>query len=183
MTNEGILYQAQSDVAAEASRDAAAGVHASHCCYRHGCKYGGDQCPVVAGLAQRTMCEVCDEEIREWWPLIVAMNKAYDAGRRAGQREGADHGFAEGSYRGFRQGRVYAETGRLEPIGPLPAFLAVEVSQEMVDAFGEGWEQADGSARYLDPDSVVPGTRRRAGLSAVLAIVRRDVAASMGERE
>jgi hypothetical protein len=183
MTNEGILYQAQSAVAAERSREALEGMHASHCCWMHGCKYGGDDCPVVAGIAQRTACEVCDEEISVWWPLIKAANAAYDAGRRAGQREGADHGFAEGSYRGFRQGRIYAETGRLEPIGPLPAFLAVEVSQEMVDAFGEGWEQADGSARYLDPDSVVPGTRRRAGLSAVLAIVRRDVAASMGERE
>jgi len=57
------------------------------------------------------------------------------------------------------------------------------VIQEMVDAFGEAWERADGLIRFLDADSVVDGTRRRAGLSAVLAIVRRNVAAGMGERE
>ncbi len=170
---------------ARRSREALAAVHAAHCCWIHGCKYGAEDCPVTdpeVTLAQTYRCEVCDYEIREWWPLIKAANAAYDAGRAAGQREGYEHGFTEGSFRGFRQGRVYAETGRLEPMGSLPYPLGHEVTQEMVNAFGEGWERADGSIRLLDPDSVVPGTRRRAGLEAVLAIVRRDAASGKGER-
>lgn len=36
-------------------------VHATHCCKRHGCKYGGeDRCPVVRGeVAQEYPCEMC----------------------------------------------------------------------------------------------------------------------------
>lgn len=45
------------------------GVHASHCCARHGCKYGDQDCPVAAGrVAQDHACEVCslvEEEITE----------------------------------------------------------------------------------------------------------------------
>lgn len=40
-------------------------VHASHCCVRHGCKYGDADCPVVAGtVPQQYPCEFCamDEE-------------------------------------------------------------------------------------------------------------------------
>lgn len=38
-----------------------AGVHVSHCCFEHGCKYGDRDCFVVQGkVRQRYACEVCD---------------------------------------------------------------------------------------------------------------------------
>lgn len=43
------------------------GVHASHCCVMHGCKYREDDCPVVNKVVeQEYVCEVCYdfEEIR-----------------------------------------------------------------------------------------------------------------------
>lgn len=34
------------------------GVHTSHCCKWHGCKYGDEDCPVVIGIAeQEYLCE------------------------------------------------------------------------------------------------------------------------------
>lgn len=39
------------------------GVHASHCCVGHGCKYGDPDCPVVNELIkQKYMCEDCDDD-------------------------------------------------------------------------------------------------------------------------
>lgn len=36
------------------------GVHETHCCYKHGCKYGDVDCPVKIGLAkQEYPCESC----------------------------------------------------------------------------------------------------------------------------
>lgn len=41
-------------------------VHTEHCCSRHGCKYGRDDCPVEAGLKpQSHPCEACDFENEE----------------------------------------------------------------------------------------------------------------------
>jgi hypothetical protein len=50
------------------------GVHTSHCCKRHGCKYIDDDCPVESGPhKQEYPCEDCSEEdhiqvkgIRDW---------------------------------------------------------------------------------------------------------------------
>lgn len=40
--------------------------HVSHCCVRHGCKYGGDECPVVHGRErQQFLCEECTDDARE----------------------------------------------------------------------------------------------------------------------
>lgn len=45
------------------------GVHAAHCCSKHGCKYGqypSESCPVVNGrVPQEFPCERCDEEAEE----------------------------------------------------------------------------------------------------------------------
>lgn len=175
----GITYQAQSKVAGQRSREAVLGVHVAHCCWIHGCKYGADDCPVTDPTimaAQAHPCEACDDEIRDNWGLIMAMNKVYDAGRHAGQGEGYQHGFTEGSFRGFRQGRQYAETGKLVPMDSLPYPLAHEVTDEMVAAFGKAWEDEDQAQVYVDDaDMVRPGARRRAGLRAVLGILRRDL--------
>lgn len=36
------------------------GVHATHCCFIHGCKYRDDDCPVVTGkVEQKYLCEDC----------------------------------------------------------------------------------------------------------------------------
>lgn len=43
------------------------GVHESHCCSTHGCKYGDDDCPVMSGVVtQLYECEICSEN-REFY--------------------------------------------------------------------------------------------------------------------
>ena len=38
------------------------GVHETHCCSKHGCKYGDEDCPVVLDLIkQRYPCEWCND--------------------------------------------------------------------------------------------------------------------------
>lgn len=38
------------------------GVHITHCCIVHGCKYGDKDCPVILGNKdQQYLCESCDE--------------------------------------------------------------------------------------------------------------------------
>jgi hypothetical protein len=40
------------------------GVHASHCCKWHGCKYGNEDCPVITGkVKQEYLCEWCNEDL------------------------------------------------------------------------------------------------------------------------
>lgn len=42
------------------------GVHASHCCKWHGCKYGDDDCPVYNGeVEQLYLCEDCYEDLED----------------------------------------------------------------------------------------------------------------------
>lgn len=54
------------------------GVHAAHCCSRHGCKYGDDDCPVVLGqVEQKHSCEQCDDEDQQ---LDAAMRRAVEMG-------------------------------------------------------------------------------------------------------
>lgn len=39
------------------------GVHATHCCKLHGCKYGDDDCPVETGKVEQVyLCEQCGED-------------------------------------------------------------------------------------------------------------------------
>jgi hypothetical protein len=48
------------------------GVHAAHCCIRHGCKYGDPQCPVMKKVVtQEYDCEMCDEDA-ERQPVTLA---------------------------------------------------------------------------------------------------------------
>jgi hypothetical protein len=47
-------------------RDRQIGVHRTHCCLKHGCKYGKKDCPVVwKSVKQEYRCEYCDGEWRE----------------------------------------------------------------------------------------------------------------------
>lgn len=39
------------------------GTHATHCCKRHGCKYGDEDCPVVLGTAQQEYA--CEDDRSE----------------------------------------------------------------------------------------------------------------------
>ena len=40
------------------------GIHISHCCKWHGCKYGDPDCPVALGeVEQKYLCEYCYEEL------------------------------------------------------------------------------------------------------------------------
>lgn len=39
------------------------GVHRTHCCILHGCKYGDELCPVETGVVtQDFVCEDCESE-------------------------------------------------------------------------------------------------------------------------
>ena len=55
------------------------GVHRTHCCVLHGCKYGDQDCPVVNGeIKQDYTCESCDmdgiKNIGEIHNLLVFRN-------------------------------------------------------------------------------------------------------------
>jgi hypothetical protein len=45
------------------------GVHASHCCVSHGCKYGDPNCPVEKGLSLGVVCEICADEVEAQKPI------------------------------------------------------------------------------------------------------------------
>ena len=52
-------------------------VHTEHCCYRHGCKYGKDDCPVEMGDKEQSFpCEQCDEEAAD--PVRAALQSFVD---------------------------------------------------------------------------------------------------------
>lgn len=54
------------------------GVHASHCCERHGCKYGDPDCPVETGQVKALYeCEECGWEKEEYRqdPFFQELNK------------------------------------------------------------------------------------------------------------
>ena len=45
------------------------GVHVTHCCVSHGCKYGDVDCPVTTGkLKQKYPCEDCGDEFDSQMP-------------------------------------------------------------------------------------------------------------------
>lgn len=47
----------------QSKHGSAIGVHASHCCFLHGCKYGDDDCPIESGyIKQEYPCEWCSNE-------------------------------------------------------------------------------------------------------------------------
>ena len=56
------------------------GVHQTHCCVLHGCKYGEPSCPVVIGILQQEYrCEFCGDDwmdeplsVEEQWNKIVS---------------------------------------------------------------------------------------------------------------
>jgi hypothetical protein len=64
--------------------------HPSHCCQRHGCKYGSRACTVATpenptGKAQMYPCEQCSDEEDEDRETAELINAAYDLGYAAGR--------------------------------------------------------------------------------------------------
>ena len=52
------------------------GVHTSHCCKWHGCKYNDPDCPVVKGEAeQEYLCEWCSELLKDEEYLITKVQQ------------------------------------------------------------------------------------------------------------
>ena len=53
------------------------GVHRTHCCIKHGCKYGDKDCPVVSGeIKQDYTCESCGYDgIKTVDELFKSLNK------------------------------------------------------------------------------------------------------------
>ena len=41
------------------------GVHTTHCCAKHGCKYGDTDCPVVMGIVAGIEGESCEDCCRD----------------------------------------------------------------------------------------------------------------------
>ncbi len=54
------------------------GVHNTHCCRRHGCKYGDNDCPVEFGDAEGVKCEWCEEDDREYDFRLIEVLKMLD---------------------------------------------------------------------------------------------------------
>ena len=50
------------------------GVHATHCCPEHGCKYCDDDCPVVNGKIAGIVCESCMLEEEDLKRLLSYKN-------------------------------------------------------------------------------------------------------------
>jgi hypothetical protein len=53
------------------------GVHATHCCTDHGCKYNylGEDCPVTTGeVEQEYPCEYCDDEFLARKALLAKLD-------------------------------------------------------------------------------------------------------------
>jgi hypothetical protein len=66
--------------------------HLSHCCFKHGCKYGdGDDCPVESGeMTQEYKCEQCYRDNHEKTRL-EAIGSALNIIERYGQIDGSHH--------------------------------------------------------------------------------------------
>jgi hypothetical protein len=48
------------------------GVHTTHCCAVHGCKYGDHTCPVVTGEVEQTYpCQDCNDDFYQEFVLIT----------------------------------------------------------------------------------------------------------------
>ena len=49
--------------------------HGSHCCKKHGCKYGDDECPVVLGIIKQEYrqecCDISDILLTEAYMAIL----------------------------------------------------------------------------------------------------------------
>lgn len=55
------------------------GVHQSHCCVRHGCGYGAEDCPVVSGeIKQDYICEWCDEDGVKSVDELIKLKEFFD---------------------------------------------------------------------------------------------------------
>jgi hypothetical protein len=53
-------------------------VHTRHCCFKHGCKYGDEDCPVATGEEkQEYKCESCNWESDEIQPVLDLLNQAF----------------------------------------------------------------------------------------------------------
>lgn len=52
------------------------GVHQTHCCIMHGCKYGDEDCPVENGeIRQKYICEDCDYDNIKSVDDLIAMHQ------------------------------------------------------------------------------------------------------------
>ena len=53
------------------------GVHQTHCCITHGCKYGDRDCPVVSEeITQLSVCEYCyDNGIKDMYTFHAVRRK------------------------------------------------------------------------------------------------------------
>ena len=72
-TVEAVKAMAEHDSDDDDSKD----VHTEHCCYRHGCKYGKDDCSVETGDKQQSHpCEQCCEEAAD--PVRSALQAFVD---------------------------------------------------------------------------------------------------------
>lgn len=62
--------------AAQAGQVVNVGVHETHCCSTHGCKYGDSDCPVASGeLRQLYDCEECVEDIERYNAISLQLSE------------------------------------------------------------------------------------------------------------
>lgn len=52
------------------------GVHETHCCVHHGCKYGNEDCPVFSGeIIQKYGCEDCPQYFKPGFSHIINVSE------------------------------------------------------------------------------------------------------------
>lgn len=75
-------------------------VHTEHCCFKHSCRYGDDECPVVTGLKKQSFpCMDCRDERENFiskyvtadndqcFELCKAVEDLYERVRKLEQRD------------------------------------------------------------------------------------------------
>lgn len=66
------------------------GTHVTHCCKRHGCKYGDSDCPVARGELEsenRLQCETCWDAVTELRDVLIDNPPGVELLRRDNVRE------------------------------------------------------------------------------------------------
>lgn len=100
-----------------------AGVHAAHCCSRHGCKYGNAECPVARGAVKQDYpCEACgDQDV-----LDKAVTRLYEIEAHLttiGQRIGSSPGDGEPG--------IIAQLARMEALQAVTARQTEEIHRTL----------------------------------------------------
>lgn len=131
------------------------GVHESHCCSDHGCKYGDSDCPVAHyGLKQLYRCEECLEDTNDVQPLRDEGGSEIDSGSDIGIVSIGDF-LSEAAGESPKSGEFIHNSGEAyDAVIEAIKTTGIELSEE---AFLIDWSKAPDWANYHAVDSIGAG--------------------------